>query len=288
MPHRPMLAALMLIGVSCAADVADDESEARAAGSGDGEESAVPELMHRGVVSLAIRGQHDCTGVLIGPYHALTAAHCSDQAGTGEADGSMRRTIDYYDPARGRRPITAAMERLNVHILPSWKGLPESQERGRADLQSDLAVIERVESDGVTPRAWEETTPLDYIPIWLGAIREVDKNTFYGGGIDDRQVGQLSSMAIDINGSESNYFWDLGNTHRVCKGDSGGPYLDTVAEYDEAVLGIAIAGEGVDADHPCTRKGGRQFGIRLNTRIDWINEKTGGMCTTFGSIAQCF
>jgi hypothetical protein len=54
------------------------------------------------------------------------------------------------------------------------------------------------------------------------------------------------------------------------------------------VLGLAVAGEGVNADNPCTRKGGRQFGVRLNSRIDWINAKTGGMCTTFGSIARCF
>ena len=287
MPGRPMLAALMLICVSCAADVADDEAEARAAGDKDGPDDAPAELMHRGVVSLAIHDQHDCTGVLIGPYHALTAAHCADQAGTEEPDGRMRRTIEYYDPARGRRPITLEMERLRVYVLPSWKGLWQSGER-RADLQSDLAVIERVESDGVTPRPWAETTADDYVPIWLGGIREVDKNTFYGGGIDSRQVGQLSSMAIDINGSESNYFWDLGNTHRVCKGDSGGPYLDTVAEDVEVVLGLAVAGEGVNAEHACTRKGGKQFGIRLNTRIDWINAKTDGMCTKFGSIARCF
>jgi hypothetical protein len=208
MPDRPMLAALLLICVSCAADVADDGSEARAAGNRDREADAAAELMHRGVVSLSVRGQHDCTGVLIGPYHVLTAAHCCDQAGKDEAEGSMRRTIDYYDPARGRRPITDEMESLKVSILPDWKGLDEA-ERGRADLESDLAVVERVESDGVTPRPWTETTPLDYIPIWLGGIRKVDRNTFYGGGIDNRQVGELSSMPIDINGSERHYFWDL-------------------------------------------------------------------------------
>jgi len=288
MPDRAMLAALLLICGSCAGGVADDESEARAAGHEDGLEEVATELMHRGVVSLAIHAQHDCTGVLIGPYHALTAAHCADQATTGEPDGSMRRTINYYDPARGLRPITAEMERLNVHVLPSWRGLAQTGVRGRADLQSDLAVIERVESDGVTPRAWSETTPLDYVPIWIGGIRAVDKNTLYGGGIDNKQVGQLSSMPIDINGSERNYFWDLGKTHRVCKGDSGGPYLDIVTEHDEAVLGLAVAGEGVNEDNPCTRDGGRQFGIRLNTRIDWIDAKTGGMCTKLGPVAQCF
>jgi hypothetical protein len=287
MSDRPILAALLLGCLSCTADVADDESEARAAGNNDATENGA-ELMHRGVISLAIHRQHDCTGVLIGPYHALTAAHCADQANTGEANGSMRRSIDYYDPARGLRPLTGTMERLNVYVLPSWKGLDEAGERGRADLQSDLAVIERVESDGVTPKAWSETTSADYISIWLGEIGVVDKNTLYGGGIDNRHVGQLSAMSIDIKGSERNYFWDLGNTHRVCKGDSGGPYLDTLPEHGEVLLGLAVAGEGVSADNPCTKKGGRQFGVRLNTRIDWIDDVTGGMCTKFGPVAQCF
>lgn len=265
-----------------------DALEAGAAQGSDGTSNSAVVETHRGVVAIQVGGQHHCTGVLISPYHAITAAHCTDQGSTGKADGSMRRTLVYFDPARGPRAITRESESLVVHVVETWEGLVRPADWAGADLEADVAVIERVDKDGVTPLQWSDTSHEDYVPIWLGSIHDVDKNTLYGGGIDGTHIGQLSSMAIDINGSDRYYFWDLGHTHRVCKGDSGGPYLDTLGEYGEVVIGIAVAGQGVTETNPCTKYGGKQYGARLNSRIDWINQTTGDMCTKNGSIAECF
>src|SRR5262245_43269002 len=53
-----------------------------------------------------------CTGILIGERTALTAAHCTDQANTGQQFGTMRRTVSYFDPIKGQHPITGIDETL--------------------------------------------------------------------------------------------------------------------------------------------------------------------------------
>lgn len=280
--------ALGLIGCgpACAAETLDPNKPGEARG---GEISATGNAgTHRGVISLDIDGSHDCTGVLISPFHALTAAHCTNQAGTGLATGRMRRTVNYYDPQQGKRRITEEMGRLRVHVVDTWQGLSNPVGWAGADLQGDLALIERVAEDGVTPVRWIDTTADDYQRLWLGNIDAVGHNTFYGGGYNGGHIGELSTMDIDIAGVESESFWNIGTTYRLCKGDSGGPYLDTLSGYGEVLVGTAVAGDGVTKATPCTRNGGRQYGVRLDTRIDWINSKTDGMCTVLGSIAECY
>lgn len=279
-------AALLALAGGCTSDSIDPSKpgevrggEAFASGNGG---------THRGVISFDIDGAHDCTGVLIGPYHALTAAHCTNQAGTASSSGRMRRTVNYFDPQHGKRRINEEMGRLRVEVLETWQGLFHAAGWAGADLQSDLALVERVDADGVTPVAWTDTSSEDYMPIWLGDLQTVDQNTFYGGGYNGGHVGDLSSMQIDIAGSDGDSFWNIGLTYRLCKGDSGGPYLDSVPGYGEVLLGVAVAGDGVSKATPCTRNGGKQFGVRLSNRIEWINAKTDGMCTIDGPRAECF
>ncbi len=237
---------------------------------------------HRGVVLMYNSEGERCTGVLIDRRHMLTAAHCTDLPGTRSSTGVTHGGVWYFDPAGNPRWITFD-EDFDTFAVGTWDGLNNAN---AVDRQDDLAIIRR-RSDWGANTGHRTLGSQDFQRIWLGSIRTVDKNTLYGAGANHTNGsggGMLRSMGIDINGSRTYYFWDIGRTRRTCTGDSGGPYLDWV-NGTEVVLGIHVTSER-DGGNACAENGGRQYGARLNSRRDWIAGIAG--CSTSGSFMTCF
>jgi hypothetical protein len=273
-------AASMSTWAACAVEVADEQDPEIAVAS-EAIFNGNPEVGHGGVISFEQNGVHRCTGVMISPFHAVTAAHCTDQGGTRRASGTMKRNVFYFDPDYwapdgGKRKIFPDTVNLKVTVIDTWDGLANA---GALDWQDDLAIV-------TSPTVWADTGWWDYQQIWVGSITTVDKSTFYGAGGNGVSAGALNSMPIDIAGSKDYYFWDVGRTRRICVGDSGGPYIDIINGKGEVVFGIAAV---VDRDGgPCTTNGGKQYGARLNSRINWIRANTSGLCSVSDSVARCF
>lgn len=210
-----------------------------------------------GVVAVQVRGEPRCTGVLVAPRVALTAAHC--------AEGLEAVILDTLDPTRGGRVIAAE----EVVAYPNWA------------TTLDVALV-RLAEDAAAP----------YYPLALDceSLYEVGATAFsvgYGrvteAAIDDNHalhevrlsVTDPRCEALDAGCNEAvspgGELRAGGEGLDTCTGDSGGP-LFVVGEGGALWLAGLTSRASAPATTPCGSGG---IYTRLDAAAPWIEATAG-------------
>ena len=225
--------------------------------------SAVPEGMWRDTAAVLYGGQQGCTGVLIAPTVALTAAHCADPDEGDLPDGVLLGATTLARPSEGE---TIDLAKVVMHPGGVY----------------DLAVLVLAEPSTIAPR-----------PLATGWVRAdiVDgaRVAFVGYGAVDRDGNQY----VDELQHATSTITDAGCTrHRgcapsarpggelgaggmgidTCPGDSGGPmYLET--DYGAFLAGITS--RGYDDNQFWCSEGGIYVRPDKDELVAWIEQESG-------------
>jgi hypothetical protein len=223
-----------------------------------------------------------CTGSMIAPNVVLSAAHCFDNAGAKTVhDGNLKVTINYYDPALGRRQVYSGL--ADWHVYPTYDGAETPSGAGGAN--DDMSVI-------VIPGTFEGTNYHDYLRIYDDIDGPLDANlTAYGAGVftysgksdDNLRTSWFEVESVDIN----HLVVDTRDLVSHCVGDSGGPLVKFAKHAGVSfplVAGVLSKGNtdpGTEGDL-CTNNdppNDNSYYCRANaTRINWIETKIGHSC----------
>lgn len=161
-----------------------------------------------------------CTGAMIGPNVAITAAHCIPGAGPA-AQGSLTLGINYHDPDLGSRTVFNGTARW--YVVSTF----DSSTSAFANTNSDVAII-------VTPTRFQSTNHEDYLRIFTGGDDFFDGSArIFGAGIftySGKYDTLLREHEFDIESVEKNHVV-VDNTRdvNICRGDSGGPLVHMIA-----------------------------------------------------------
>jgi hypothetical protein len=225
-----------------------------------------------GVVQIHGSNGGSCTGMMLNHRIIVTSAHCLDDYLNGGTSGNALFGVSYFDPALGKRPINAfvngAYDRMEIRIAPTF--------RGDLDTESDVGFI-------MSATPWEETTYYDYLKVYTGSMGNARYATIWGAGINafagtGSGVLRYGNIYVDYYG-EHHIIDDAGSI-RICKGDSGGPWIRTAGASifsPDLVLALTSNFEGGNV---CAETGRKQRATRMSTKIDWIATASGSTCTS--------
>jgi len=204
---------------------------------------------------------------LIGPFYMLTAGHCIKPHLGAAFEGELRGWVWYYKTS-GTAPVL-----LHDQCAPMYAWVSPGYHSG-GDAQSDLAIV----SSWRRGAGWPQVTTSDFVPISLGECGQIDRLKVFGQGVNawaGTGDGTLRWTLADLQYCDTHFFFDLEGRTQICDGDSGGPYLVSLSNGVDAVAGLVSNSEGSGV---CTEDGGRQRGVRLRSKVPWLEQKMGFAC----------
>jgi len=236
-----------------------------------GEDAAVG--AHPSIVSLQVRGRHNCGGTLIAADWILTAAHC-----VVNNDTDVRHPASRYTVVLGEHQLSQVddnnEQRIGVSEIHVHSGYFDMW--GRVDWPGDDIALIRLESAAnlndrvavVGIGAWDETETLT-IAGW--------GDTTSGETRQRADILQVADLADGGECYETNACY-RSNDSSGCYGDSGGPWYRDDGDGNEEVV-IVTSGTWEHCPVPS-----RTFGARAIEYIDWIEAVMSGQDTAIFSL----
>jgi hypothetical protein len=258
---RPVCAALFtgLVALTGCAAAVDGEADA--------DEIAEVELpirdgdpyTHHGAVEIG-----GCTGSMIGRHMILTASHCFDSQLGNDKTGPVSTKVSYARAGGGWSCMTGSPSNGKC----TTNRVVWVRRDAGALATGDLAVV-FTSDPGDT---WKNVTASDAMSgIDIGSLSAGQAYRIFGRGYEHYSGtghGVMRELADRIDWVGSEHFVTDAGGPRICKGDSGGPYMrsDTL----HWVFGIQSS---ANLSQQCAEVGGKVRGMRIRqSELDQIND----------------
>jgi V8-like Glu-specific endopeptidase len=161
---------------------------------------------------------YTCTGIVIAPKAILTAAHCLDHSGYTFGV--------FYGPDANAYNGQIAMVEPFLKFASSVTIHPDYDRS--TPFTADIAVMIMADATDVTPLAFSRTAPTD--ALVNAAVRIIGYGETTSGTFNNARYAADTIVAGLDSGADTIL---VGDTHRTCVGDSGGPALQ-----NNVVLGV--------------------------------------------------
>ncbi|HKO52526.1 MAG TPA: serine protease [Polyangiaceae bacterium] len=259
---------LCLLGMTCAGlpacamdapDASGDGSPESVEATQDPISGGAPPAGGAGAVRLLTSSNESCTGVAISPYVVLTAAHCFDVSMAGKKDGAVNIKISYTKNGTTFQCVNGAggssCTSFKTAIVSRYMTTNYTSNTG-----ADFAVV-LIPGSGLS-------TFVDLVGVSPAAFESL-VYTVYGQGLTGvgGTSGTMRKFSDSIDWVGSSHFYTEAATYRLCKGDSGGPFL-----FDNGwTLGLFANFENTDG--VCTKRGGKMRAKKITmSDINFINQ----------------